>query len=86
MKTANNQKIVYGLIFTISALVLYFSYTSVKFFIRGMQLYDELPDSEIRKLPESTFLFITFYICFAVNAFFIVVLTYCFCYVAVFTY
>ena len=67
-------------------MVLIFTYYSIAFFIRGLYMYEDLPEGEVRKMPESYFLYSVYLICFFMNAIFIVGVLYILCYIALMTY
>ena len=52
---------------------VYFFYNSVYFLIWGFNLYQELPESESHKLPESIIVYAIYLICFFVNLVFVAV-------------
>ena len=49
-------------------------------------MYEGLPDSEINKMPESTFLYSIYLACFFLNTIFIIIVLYMLIYFAVMTY
>ena len=71
---------------SLALLVLFFSVKSVMYFWWGMRLYDDLPDNEVYKVPESYLLYSIYLGCLSVNLICIVVMTYILCYVGIVTW
>ena len=86
LRVTKNQTLVLIESFLIGIMVLIFTYYSIAFFIRGLYMYEDLPEGEVRKMPESYFLYSVYLICFFMNAIFIVGVLYILCYIALMTY
>ena len=86
LRVTKNQTLVLIESFLIGIMVLIFTYYSIAFFIRGLYMYEDLPEGEVRKMPESYFLYSVYLICFSMNAIFIVGVLYTLCYIALMTY
>jgi len=67
-------------------VMLFFTYYSISFFVRGLLMNENLPNSEVQKVPESYFLYIVYLVCFSINTIFIIAELYVICYLAIMTY
>jgi len=85
-RVSTNQKLAIALMATIGCLACYFFIRSLQYFVWGVNLYKELPASEINKFPESSLLYIVYLACFTVNVVLLACMVYVICYVAVMTY
>ena len=67
-------------------VILYFTFQSIRLFIISLELYEDLPDSEVNRLPESTLLYIIFILCFLSNLISMIIVVYFLSYIAMMTY
>ena len=67
-------------------VILFFTFQSIRLFIISLELYEDLPDSEVNRLPESTLLYIIFILCFLSNLISMIIVVYFLCYIAMMTY
>ena len=67
-------------------MLVIFAYESVQFFFDGQNLYQDLPDEETKRMPESTLLYVIYLACFACNTLFLIVFLYVVTYIALMTY
>ena len=72
--------------FIFGILVLIFTFYSVKFFLKGFNMYEDPPKDELQKEPESYFLYGVYLTCFIVNAILLAGVIYVLCYIAVMTF
>ena len=85
-RVSKNESLALGVMVLAGFWLAYFAVRSLSFFVWGFNLYQDLPDGESNKLPESTLLYAVFLLCFTANLFCIAVMLYVFCYVAAMTY
>ena len=85
-RVTKQEKLAAVLMLTLGLLVIYFAINSVYFFFWGMNLYDDIPESETRKLPESILIYTIYLICFVANLICVSVCLYVLCYLALMTY
>ena len=66
--------------------VVYFAFESMRLFANGMNLYSDLPDSEVKKMPKSLLLYAVYLVCFFCNTVLICFVIYVLVYLAIMTY
>ena len=65
---------------------IYFFFNTVYYFFWGMGLYEDLPDSEKNKLPESTLVYTIYLLCYVANLLCMCLLIYIIGYLCAMTY
>ena len=66
--------------------IIIFTYYSIEFFVRALQMYEDLPEREQRKETEDYFLYMVFLICLVLNTMCIICVLYVLCYIALMTW
>ena len=85
MKVFGDNLFVTCMLVLLSTALLSF-YRSVVFLATGLTLTSDLPESELRHMPESAFLYLVYLACFVFNGVFLFVLSYFLAYFAMLTY
>ena len=67
-------------------VILFFIFQSIRLFIISLDLYEDLPDSEVNRIPESTLLYIIFILCFLSNLISMIIVGYFLGYIGMMTY
>ena len=86
IRVTTNQTLLVIETILLALVTIFFTFKSISLFLDGMYLYEDLPDHEVNKNPESIVLYIIFILCFLSNLFFMIVVLYFLCYLGVMTY
>lgn len=85
-RVTKNEKLAALLFICLSCTVIYFFTHSVYFMYWGVFLYEDLPESESQKMPESVLVYVIYLLCFIANLICVFALLYLLCYLALMTY
>ena len=86
LKVTTNETLVLLEMIMFVIMVVVFGFYSIGFFVRGFYMYEDLPDNETSRAPESTFLYVVYLACYVCNMILIIILIYILCYVGLMTY